>query len=271
MLSPPIAEHRRLLGTDAPEQLDEHRVDDPGVAPGVHVHRLVFERDADEPGRHRLAGWRVAHLRGHRRRVGGGEREPWRRAATTASLSPRSQAAPAAPTASRCALPCAARRAWSHTSDGPRACTNAAHTRAGASRDRVTLVRRTRQASVMEASSTTSAKPQPDDGGIDAEATGSALTDLVIITGFSGAGKSTAMAAFEDEGYFCVDNLPVGDDPLAGRAVHARRLEGGPRGRRLGRPGRELLRGAGGDARRPPRQPASRAGCCSSRPTSSRC
>jgi RNase adapter protein RapZ len=29
-----------------------------------------------------------------------------------------------------------------------------------------------------------------------------------VITGFSGAGKSTAMAAFEDEGYFCVDNLP---------------------------------------------------------------
>ena len=37
---------------------------------------------------------------------------------------------------------------------------------------------------------------------------GSTLTDLVIITGFSGAGKSTAMAVFEDEGYFCVDNLP---------------------------------------------------------------
>jgi RNase adapter protein RapZ len=36
----------------------------------------------------------------------------------------------------------------------------------------------------------------------------SALSDLVVITGFSGAGKSTAMAAFEDEGYFCVDNLP---------------------------------------------------------------
>ena len=36
----------------------------------------------------------------------------------------------------------------------------------------------------------------------------SALTDMVVITGFSGAGKSTAMAAFEDEGYFCVDNLP---------------------------------------------------------------
>lgn len=35
-----------------------------------------------------------------------------------------------------------------------------------------------------------------------------ALRDLVIITGFSGAGKSTAMAGFEDAGYFCVDNLP---------------------------------------------------------------
>src|SRR5918999_2431415 len=34
------------------------------------------------------------------------------------------------------------------------------------------------------------------------------LDDLVIITGFSGAGKSTAMAVFEDAGYFCVDNLP---------------------------------------------------------------
>jgi UPF0042 nucleotide-binding protein len=42
----------------------------------------------------------------------------------------------------------------------------------------------------------------------DGEPTVSALTDLVVITGFSGAGKSTAMAAFEDEGYFCVDNLP---------------------------------------------------------------
>src|SRR3954465_7398847 len=35
-----------------------------------------------------------------------------------------------------------------------------------------------------------------------------ALNDLVVITGFSGAGKSQAMACFEDAGYFCVDNLP---------------------------------------------------------------
>jgi RNase adapter protein RapZ len=34
------------------------------------------------------------------------------------------------------------------------------------------------------------------------------LEDLVVISGFSGAGKSTAMAVFEDAGYFCVDNLP---------------------------------------------------------------
>src|SRR5260370_38140118 len=36
----------------------------------------------------------------------------------------------------------------------------------------------------------------------------SRLRDLVVITGFSGAGKSTAMNVFEDAGYFCVDNLP---------------------------------------------------------------
>jgi UPF0042 nucleotide-binding protein len=34
------------------------------------------------------------------------------------------------------------------------------------------------------------------------------IDDFVLITGFSGAGKSQAMAAFEDAGYFCVDNLP---------------------------------------------------------------
>jgi UPF0042 nucleotide-binding protein len=31
---------------------------------------------------------------------------------------------------------------------------------------------------------------------------------LVVISGHSGAGKSEAIAAFEDSGYFCVDNLP---------------------------------------------------------------
>jgi UPF0042 nucleotide-binding protein len=36
-----------------------------------------------------------------------------------------------------------------------------------------------------------------------------ALTDLVIVSGLSGAGKSSAMQVFEDAGYFCVDNLPA--------------------------------------------------------------
>jgi RNase adapter protein RapZ len=38
---------------------------------------------------------------------------------------------------------------------------------------------------------------------------GSNLIDLVIISGQSGAGKSSAMNVFEDAGYFCVDNLPA--------------------------------------------------------------
>ncbi len=32
---------------------------------------------------------------------------------------------------------------------------------------------------------------------------------VVIVTGMSGAGKSTALKMLEDAGYFCVDNLPV--------------------------------------------------------------
>ena len=39
-------------------------------------------------------------------------------------------------------------------------------------------------------------------------ASASPLEDLVVISGFSGAGKSTALNVFEDAGYFCVDNLP---------------------------------------------------------------
>ena len=49
---------------------------------------------------------------------------------------------------------------------------------------------------------------------------------FVIITGLSGAGKSQAIDAFEDAGYFCVDNLPPRDDPRAGRAVRARGQQG---------------------------------------------
>lgn len=34
------------------------------------------------------------------------------------------------------------------------------------------------------------------------------VPDIVIITGMSGSGRTQAMHAFEDMGYFCIDNLP---------------------------------------------------------------
>ncbi len=41
------------------------------------------------------------------------------------------------------------------------------------------------------------------------EAENSSIPNFVIITGLSGSGMSSATNAFEDLGYFCVDNLPV--------------------------------------------------------------
>lgn len=38
---------------------------------------------------------------------------------------------------------------------------------------------------------------------------GAAPTQLVILTGVSGSGKSTALRALEDAGFYCVDNLPA--------------------------------------------------------------
>src|SRR6476659_8206034 len=48
------------------------------------------------------------------------------------------------------------------------------------------------------------------DGSVmgDGSGPGEKRVELVVITGYSGAGKSEAIAAFEDGGYFCVDNLP---------------------------------------------------------------
>ena len=33
--------------------------------------------------------------------------------------------------------------------------------------------------------------------------------EIIIISGRSGAGKSVALRALEDMGYYCVDNLPL--------------------------------------------------------------
>ncbi len=45
--------------------------------------------------------------------------------------------------------------------------------------------------------------PPPSSAGAD-----SAQMHLVLITGMSGSGKSVALHALEDAGYYCVDNLP---------------------------------------------------------------
>lgn len=57
------------------------------------------------------------------------------------------------------------------------------------------------------------------------------MPELVIVSGMSGAGRTEAMHAFEDLGYFCVDNLPsslIGDllalDNMPGCADGKRRL-----------------------------------------------
>src|ERR1700694_6249634 len=45
--------------------------------------------------------------------------------------------------------------------------------------------------------------------------------DVVIITGLSGSGMTSATNAFEDLGYFCVDNMPLTLLPTFARLVHA--------------------------------------------------
>ena len=43
---------------------------------------------------------------------------------------------------------------------------------------------------------------------VPAEAAATPLRQVVLVTGISGSGKSVALHALEDDGYFCVDNLP---------------------------------------------------------------
>ncbi len=53
------------------------------------------------------------------------------------------------------------------------------------------------------------------------------VPDIVIITGVSGSGMSSAINAFEDLGYFCVDNLPISLLPTFARLIEAGHDEGG--------------------------------------------
>ena len=63
----------------------------------------------------------------------------------------------------------------------------------------------------MPRKSASPAKPQKNRAVLDGlERRGTHdTTDLVIITGMSGSGKASALKAFEDLGYYCVDNLPI--------------------------------------------------------------
>ncbi|MDY5663246.1 MAG: RNase adapter RapZ, partial [Blautia sp.] len=46
---------------------------------------------------------------------------------------------------------------------------------------------------------------------------------FVILTGMSGAGKSTALKMMEDIGFYCVDNLPI---PLVEKFVELAEMRG---------------------------------------------
>jgi len=51
---------------------------------------------------------------------------------------------------------------------------------------------------------------------------------LLIVSGLSGSGKSIALQALEDLGYYCIDNLPAGllphfTEQLLGTSIHSRR------------------------------------------------
>jgi UPF0042 nucleotide-binding protein len=54
-----------------------------------------------------------------------------------------------------------------------------------------------------------------------------AAPDIIVITGLSGSGMSSATNAFEDLGYFCVDNLPITLLPTFARLVKAGTAEQG--------------------------------------------
>ena len=85
-------------------------------------------------------------------------------------------------------------------------------------------------------------------------ADGTTMPELVIVTGMSGAGRSTAGDVLEDLGWFVVDNLPPGPAPDPGRARRPVRRATVPRiaavvdvrGRQLlRRPARRAARGPG--------------------------
>jgi UPF0042 nucleotide-binding protein len=62
---------------------------------------------------------------------------------------------------------------------------------------------------------------KPESGSLET------VPDIVIITGLSGSGMSSATDAFQDLGYFCVDNLPITILPTFARLIEASQEENG--------------------------------------------
>jgi RNase adapter protein RapZ len=62
---------------------------------------------------------------------------------------------------------------------------------------------------VRRTSGTTTPKPRPARRVARAAGRGGLASRFIVLTGLSGAGKSQAIRALEDLGYFCVDNLPI--------------------------------------------------------------
>src|SRR5207248_3024652 len=63
-------------------------------------------------------------------------------------------------------------------------------------------------------------KEKREDASVAAPAERRSATDLVIITGTSGSGKDTALKAFEDLGFYAVDNLPIALVPKFADLTH---------------------------------------------------
>src|SRR3954462_8454461 len=78
-------------------------------------------------------------------------------------------------------------------------------------RQRLKLGRRDRDATTDgdgDAAAADPARPGSDGDGGEHLYAKAQLEDPVVVAGYSGAGKATAMGVFEEAGYFCVDILP---------------------------------------------------------------
>src|SRR5687768_11257990 len=69
----------------------------------------------------------------------------------------------------------------------------------------------------LRSSEVSTKKQKPKDGS----------PQIVVITGLSGSGMSSATNAFEDLGYFCVDNLPTTMLPTFARLITAGTVDQG--------------------------------------------